>query len=88
MTSMNWRERFLELAVAVRQQLGAPSQTFVDDPGMPAQFEFTLDGVVFEALHLPQDQIGSHQMLLQCRMGKLDTSNATELMRMALEARR
>lgn len=86
MTPTNPRERFLELAVAVRQLLGAPSQTFVDDPTMPARFDFTLDGVTFEALHLPQGQIGSHQMLLQCRMGTLDASDTTELMRMALEA--
>lgn len=86
MTTSNWREQFLELASAVRQQLALPAENPVSDPATPAQFAFSLNGVTFDALHLPEGEIGIHQMLLQCRMGGLDPNRNSDLLQMALQA--
>lgn len=86
MTTPNWRERFLEIAAGVRQQLGQPAQRSASEPAMPAEFTFSLNGVSFDALHLPDGEIDTHQLLLQCRLGVPDASGGSNPLQLALQA--
>jgi hypothetical protein len=85
-TAIQWRAKFIELAVELRRLAGKPAKAFVDTPEATVRMKFHIDGVLFNMVHFCDDE-GSEapeRFLLQCRFGPVPLLDAAPVLEEAL----